>query len=186
MGDLGKRMFDILLSAVCLSLFAIPFLLIAVAIRVQDGGPAFFRQDRIGRDGQIFEMFKFRSMVQDAAKHGSYMTAEGDPRVTSIGRFLRRTSLDELPQLLNVFLGDMSLVGPRPDVPQQQELYTASDWKKRHSIQPGITGLAQVRDRSQATFEARLSSDLEYVDRRSLVLDLKILLKTARVATRSF
>lgn len=186
MRDLLKRMFDIGVSSIFLFLFAVPFIFIAIIIRVQDGGPAFFRQARIGRGGRIFAMYKFRSMVQDAAQRGSYMTEEGDPRVTKIGRFLRRTSLDELPQLLNVFLGDMSLVGPRPDVPEQQQLYAATDWEKRHSIQPGITGLAQVRYRSQATFESRLASDLEYVDRRSIALDLQILLKTARVATRSF
>ena len=125
-------------------------------------------------------MFKFRSMIIDASDKGSYQTAPNDPRITRVGRFLRRNSLDELPQLMNVLLGDMSLVGPRPDVFDQRKFYKESDWVRRVSVRPGITGLAQATVRSSATPTQRLDLDLEYVENAGLLLDLKVLVLTAR------
>ena len=119
-------------------------------------------------------MLKFRSMVKNAASIGPYFTSANDPRITRVGRFIRRTSLDELPQLINVLLGDMSLVGPRPDVPAQRSLYTEADWVQRCSVRPGITGLAQALYRSTSTEAQRLEADLRYTREASLWLDLKI------------
>jgi lipopolysaccharide/colanic/teichoic acid biosynthesis glycosyltransferase len=145
----------------------------------------FFRQVRVGRGGRDFGLFKFRSMVRDAAAIGPYSTAAGDPRITRVGRFLRRTSIDELPQLLNVLLGDMSLVGPRPDVPAQRSLYSAPDWQLRCSVRPGITGLAQAELRSEATPQQRLDLDLRYAREHGLLMDLCIVARTfGRLAGR--
>lgn len=155
-------------------------LLIAVLIRLQDGGPSLFGQQRVGRDGRVFRMWKFRSMVINAENIGGYSTADRDPRITPIGRFIRRTSLDELPQLLNVLVGDMSIVGPRPDVPAQRDLYTEEEWMTRHSVRPGITGLAQSTMRSEATAEQRKAMDLEYAKNVSLILDARIILMTIK------
>jgi len=126
-------------------------------------------------------MLKFRSMVRNAAALGSHQTAADDPRVTRVGRFIRRTSIDELPQLLNVLVGDMSLVGPRPDVPVQRSLYTDEQWTLRCSVRPGITGLAQALLRSAATPEQRLELDLRYARQRDLWLDLKIMAWTVKL-----
>jgi lipopolysaccharide/colanic/teichoic acid biosynthesis glycosyltransferase len=120
-------------------------------------------------------MLKFRSMVNNAAAVGPYYTTDDDPRITRVGRFIRRTSLDELPQLLNVLKGDMSLVGPRPDVPAQRSLYSEQEWAQRCSVRPGITGLAQALVRSDAKPGERLELDLRYVREHSTSLDLKIL-----------
>lgn len=177
---LAKRLFDILVSASLLALVLPLFVVIAFVIKLEGSGPIFFRQVRVGKDGETFRMFKFRSMVPDAEKLGGYSTAQGDPRVTRSGRFLRRTSLDELPQLLNVLLGDMSLVGPRPDVPAQREGYSEQEWKVRHQVRPGITGLAQATVRSDALPGQRKALDLEYVAKASLWMDIKILLWTVK------
>lgn len=155
-------------------------LLIAVLIRLQDGGPSLFGQQRVGLNGRVFRMWKFRSMVINAESLGGFSTADRDPRITPIGRFIRRTSLDELPQLLNVVVGDMSIVGPRPDVPAQRSLYTEEDWMMRHSVRPGITGLAQSTMRSEATAEQRKAMDLEYAKNVSLMLDARIILMTIK------
>jgi len=154
--------------------------IIALMIYLHDRGPVFYRQVRLGLGGKPFGILKFRSMVLDADKIGSYATADNDPRITRLGRILRRTSLDELPQLINVLRGDMSIVGPRPDVPAQSSLYSADAFAKRHSVRPGITGLAQARLRSAATQEERITLDLSYVDQASVLFDLKIMLWTVR------
>jgi lipopolysaccharide/colanic/teichoic acid biosynthesis glycosyltransferase len=125
-------------------------------------------------------MWKFRSMVINAESLGGYSTADRDPRITPIGRFIRKTSLDELPQLLNVLFGEMSIVGPRPDVPAQRSLYTEEEWMVRHSVRPGITGLAQSTLRSEATTEQRKAMDLEYAKNVSFALDVRIILMTIR------
>ena len=162
-------------------LILMPLLLITAAfIRLQDAGPSLFGQQRVGKDGRIFRMWKFRSMVINAESLGGYSTAERDPRITPIGRFIRRTSLDELPQLLNVLVGDMSIVGPRPDVPAQRGLYTEDEWMLRHSVRPGITGLAQSTMRSEATTAQRKAMDLEYAKNVSLALDARIILMTIK------
>ena len=169
-----KRLFDIGASLVALLLLSPLLLGTALAVAIESGFPVLFRQTRVGLGGQTFGMLKFRSMVKNAASIGPYFTSANDPRITRVGRFIRRTSLDELPQLINVLLGDMSLVGPRPDVPAQQSLYTPADWAQRCSVRPGITGLAQALYRSTSTEDQRLEADLRYTREASLWLDLKI------------
>ena len=134
-----KRLFDIGLASVMLLLLSPVLLLTALAVALESGLPILFLQTRLGLHGREFGMLKFRSMVHNAASVGPYFTAANDPRITRVGRFIRRTSLDELPQLLNVLKGDMSLVGPRPDVPVQRSLYTVADWDQRCQVRPGIT-----------------------------------------------
>jgi len=175
-----KRLFE-LFVVIFILLLVFPLLLaICLAVRLDSPGPIFFRQERVGFGGKAFIMFKFRSMRTDAADLGSYQTAPNDPRITRVGCFLRRNSLDELPQLINVLLGDMSLVGPRPDVFEQRKLYKESDWLKRVSVRPGITGLAQATARSLASPNQRLELDLEYVEKAGLLLDVKVLVLTIR------
>jgi lipopolysaccharide/colanic/teichoic acid biosynthesis glycosyltransferase len=175
-----KRLMDVMLSLLALLALS-PLLVIAAAlIAMEDGLPVMFRQVRVGRGGCEFGMYKFRSMVKDAASIGPYYTSDNDPRITRIGRFIRRTSIDELPQLFNVITGDMSLVGPRPDVPAQRELYSQADWDQRLSVRPGLTGLAQATVRSEASFEQRLALDLRYAGEASVWLDLQIMVWTVR------
>lgn len=174
-----KRLMDVVLSGLALLLLSPVLLATAAAVAIDSGFPVFFKQVRIGRGGRTFGMVKFRSMVKNAAALGPFNTAADDPRITRVGRFIRRTSLDELPQLLNVLRGDMSLVGPRPDVPVQRSLYTDDDFALRCSVRPGITGLAQVELRSEGTEDQRRELDLRYVREQSLWLDLCILARTA-------
>lgn len=170
-----KRLADMLLSLAALAALSPLLLATALAIALESGMPVLFRQARLGLGGREFAMYKFRSMVRDAASIGPWHTASDDPRVTRVGRWIRRTSIDELPQLLNVLKGDMSLIGPRPDVPAQRALYSDADWALRCSVRPGITGLAQALLRSDATSEQRLALDLRYAREHSLRLDLEIL-----------
>lgn len=151
---------------------------VAVAIYLSDSGPVLFKQRRVGRGGRDFFIYKFRSMVIDAERLGGYSTADGDPRITKVGRFIRRTSIDELPQLFNVLCGSMSVVGPRPDVPAQRALYTEAEWQLRNSVRPGITGLAQATLRSAATETQRKELDLQYAQQASLFKDIQIILLT--------
>ena len=175
-----KRVFDVAVAATLVVLAAPVLTVVAIAVASTSPGGVLFCQERVGRHGKAFKMFKFRSMVADAAHVGPYFTSDGDPRITPVGRFIRRTSLDELPQIFNVLRGDMSLVGPRPDVPAQRSLYTEGEWLARHAVRPGITGLAQATMRSAASEEQRKALDLEYARSSSLILDIKILLLTAR------
>jgi lipopolysaccharide/colanic/teichoic acid biosynthesis glycosyltransferase len=170
-----KRVLDVLVAAAALIVLSPVLALVALAIVLETGLPVLFRQVRIGLGGREFGMYKFRSMVRNAAAVGPYYTSAADPRITRVGAFIRRTSLDELPQLFNVLAGDMSLVGPRPDVPAQRSLYTGEAWAQRCSVRPGITGLAQATLRSEATPEQRLALDLRYAREHSLWLDLRIL-----------
>ena len=173
-----KRGLDIAASLAALLLLFPLLVVTALAVMLEDGRPVLFRQVRVGQGGREFGMYKFRSMVLNAAAIGPYHTSADDPRITRVGRFIRRTSLDELPQLFNVLLGDMSLVGPRPDVPVQRALYAPADWDLRCSVRPGITGLAQARLRSAATESQRLALDLQYVREHGLWLDLRIMVWT--------
>lgn len=173
-----KRLMDVALSFAALLLLSPLLLATAICVVLDSGWPALFVQQRVGRGGREFGMLKFRSMVRSAAADGSYMTDSNDPRVTRIGRFIRRASLDELPQLFNVLKGEMSLVGPRPDVPAQRADYSETHWRERCSVRPGITGLAQAKLRSQATRAERLALDLQYVRQHGIALDLKILVWT--------
>jgi len=175
-----KRLFDIGVSLIILLLMAPPMVLIAILIKLESKGPAIFKQERVGLHGQSFFIYKFRSMIVDAANQGPYFTQKNDPRITRLGRFIRKTSLDELPQIINVLKGEMSLVGPRPNVPEQRSGYTESEWNKRNAIRPGITGLAQAKLRSAATADERTRLDLEYVDKASFSYDIWVILLTVK------
>lgn len=175
-----KRAIDITASAAGLLVLAPVFVPISLAVALTSPGPVLFGHTRVGKNGAAFRMFKFRSMVKDASLIGSYQTAANDARITKVGAFLRRTSLDELPQLINVLKGDMSLIGPRPDTPQQEMGYTPEQWVARHRVKPGITGLAQVNGRSNITLEQRTAYDLAYAAAPTLAGDIRIIIDTAR------
>ena len=172
------RPFDVLIAGAALLVLS-PFLLIAaIAIKLTSPGPVLYRQRRVGRDGREFEMLKLRTMVQGSDPVGvGKVVYRDDPRVTRPGRFLRRTSLDEVPNLVNVLRGEMAIVGPRPTIPAQVADYTPRQ-RRRHEVLPGITGWAQVQGRAGIPWEERIELDVWYVDHRSLGLDLRILLKT--------
>ncbi|GAA3698155.1 sugar transferase [Zhihengliuella alba] len=185
-----KRAFDIVAAAIALIVLSPVFLAIALAIKTQDKGPAIFHQERVGKDGKTFRMYKFRSMVVDAEEqlenlatlsegNGVLFKLKTDPRVTKIGAFLRRYSLDELPQLWNVLIGDMSLVGPRPPLPSEVAMYEQYV-DRRLMVKPGITGLWQVSGRSDLSWDDSVRLDLYYVENWSLTQDLLILAKTAK------
>ena len=184
-----KRAFDIVTSLLLLLLIAPVFAVIALAIKLTSPGPVMFVQERVGLNKRRFRLYKFRTMVPDAEKKlaelernnevsGPVFKIKKDPRITSIGTFLRKTSLDELPQLINVFLGDMSLVGPRP-LPTRDYRGFTKDWhRRRFSVRPGITCLWQVGGRNSVSFDRWMELDMEYIDQWSLLLDFKILLRT--------
>jgi lipopolysaccharide/colanic/teichoic acid biosynthesis glycosyltransferase len=172
-----KRVFDIFLAALALLMFSIPILLLIWQIRSKLGSPAFFRQMRPGQNGKPFQMVKFRSMT-DARGSDGQLLPDAD-RLTPFGRFLRSSSLDELPGLWNVLKGDMSLVGPRPLLMEYLPLYS-TEQARRHNVRPGITGWAQVNGRNALSWEDKFKLDVWYVDNRSLWLDIKILWLTVR------
>lgn len=185
-----KRTFDITLTCVLLATLWPFLLLIAAAVRLSSPGPVFFVQTRIGLGGEPFRMIKFRSMYADAEqrraeiaslsdREGICLKVRNDPRITPVGRFLRRASLDELPQLFNVLLGNMSLVGPRPALPEEVALYSP-EVHRRHAVPPGITGLWQVSGRADVGFSEMVQLDLDYERRLSPGLDVRILLQTFR------
>lgn len=183
-----KRIFDIILSLIGLIVIAIPGLVISLFIYACDRGPVFYTQERVGKDGKRFKIYKFRSMYVNADTlleklreknevTGPMFKMKNDPRVTPVGRFLRKTSLDELPQLLNVLRGDMSLVGPRPPLPSEVEEYSEYD-KQRLWVVPGCTGLWQATERNNVGFAEMVELDLKYIQNRSLFLDAKIIFLT--------
>lgn len=178
---LVKRSFDIAVSAAGLLLLFVPMGLIALLIKCSSKGPAIYAQERLGKDGKAFRIFKFRTMVEDAEKNGAQWCDEKDPRVTPLGAVLRKTYLDELPQLWNILAGDMSFVGPRPE---RACYYTAFEeyihgFSERLRVKPGLTGLAQISGGSRMPPEEKIQWDVKYIKNRSLVLDLKIMLMTA-------
>jgi lipopolysaccharide/colanic/teichoic acid biosynthesis glycosyltransferase len=175
------RALDLLLVSLLLAL-ASPFLaLVALLVRLESRGPAFYRQRRVGRSGEPFELLKLRTMVPGAEAMGAGIyVVEGDPRITRVGRLLRRFSLDELPNLVNVVRGEMAIVGPRPTVQEQVDRYTERQ-RRRLEVRPGITGWAQVNGRTSLPWPERIELDVWYVEHRSLRLDLRILAKTARM-----
>jgi len=185
-----KRSFDLLVSSTALVLFSPLLLLIALAIGIDSHfqSAVLFRQQRLGRNGASFRLYKFRTMFPDAAdirnSDGSSFNAAHDDRVTRVGAFLRSTSLDELPQLFNILIGQMSLVGPRPDLVDQAQYYSGDEWR-RNLVKPGITGLAQTSGRNSISWAARKQIDLEYVANQSIRLDLKILLRTIPCVLRT-
>jgi lipopolysaccharide/colanic/teichoic acid biosynthesis glycosyltransferase len=176
-----RRAVDIAVSAVVLVLASPVLAAAVVAIRLESRGPALYRQRRIGLFGRPFEMLKLRTMVLDAERSGAGLAINvGDPRVTRVGAFLRRTSLDELPNLFNVLRGEMSLIGPRPTLPAQVAAYTPRQ-RGRLAVRPGITGWAQVNGRASLPWSERIEFDLFYVAHRSLRLDLRILWRTVAI-----
>jgi exopolysaccharide biosynthesis polyprenyl glycosylphosphotransferase len=181
---LAKRAFDLAIASLALLVFAPVMALVAAAISIEDGQPVLYRQERVGRGGKSFTIFKFRSMRMDAEKNGACLATVGDARVTAVGKFIRRTSLDELPQLFNVLRGDMSVVGPRPERPvfvsQFEQLHAR--YAERHLVRPGITGWSQVygkRVLGLGDVPDKLQGDLFYVENWSLFMDVAVCLKTA-------
>lgn len=189
---MAKRVMDFILSFIGLVLLTPLFLIVSVLIKLEDPkGSVFFYQTRIGKDEKPFRMYKFRSMVSNAEElleelldqneiSGAMFKMKEDPRITKIGKLIRRTSIDELPQLWNVIRGDMSLVGPRPALPREVNQYTSYD-KLRLRVIPGCTGLWQVSGRNNLGFHEMLELDLEYIERRNLWLDVKVLLRTVKI-----
>jgi lipopolysaccharide/colanic/teichoic acid biosynthesis glycosyltransferase len=173
------RAFDVLIAAAALIVLSPVLLAAAIAIRLGSPGPAIYRQRRVGLGGREFKLLKLRTMVQGSDPVGvGRVVARDDPRVTAAGRLLRRTSLDEIPNLVNVLRGEMAIVGPRPTIPAQVRDYTPRQ-HRRHEVRPGLTGWAQVQGRAGIPWEERIELDVEYVERRSLALDLRILAQTA-------
>jgi exopolysaccharide biosynthesis polyprenyl glycosylphosphotransferase len=190
-----KRFLDVFVSATCLILLSPAFLAIAVAVKMSSPGPVFFRQERYGWRRRRFKMWKFRSMVQNAQElmvalekqneaHGPIFKMKNDPRVTRVGRFLRQTSLDELPQLWNVLIGEMSLVGPRPMSVRDVSLFSEAQLMRRFSVRPGMTGIWQIAARGCFDFDQWIALDFAYIDDWSLTLDLKILVQTIPAVLR--
>ena len=177
-GDALNRAADVAVAGTALLVASPVLALAALAVKLQDGGPALYQQTRVGKGGADFELLKLRTMVVGAERQGAgFAVDEGDPRITGVGRILRRLSLDELPQLWNVVRGDMSVVGPRPTLRYQVERYTPHQ-RRRLEVRPGITGWAQVHGRAALPWEERIELDVWYVEHRSPWLDLKILAKT--------
>jgi lipopolysaccharide/colanic/teichoic acid biosynthesis glycosyltransferase len=189
-----KRVFDCVLAATGLVASAPLWLLLAIAIKLEDGGPVFFRQGRVGRGGRVFDALKFRSMVPDAESlTGPVQAAENDPRVTAVGRFMRSTAMDELPQLWNIFVGDMSFVGPRPLRPGEADVGSDGQvlaldqipgYDERHRIRPGLTGLAQVYAPRDVRRAAKFRLDRLYLRNAGLCLDLKLILMSFWITGR--
>jgi lipopolysaccharide/colanic/teichoic acid biosynthesis glycosyltransferase len=173
------RPFDVLVATIALVLLSPLLLIAAIAIKLGSRGPVIYRQRRVGLGGREFELFKLRTMVAGSDPVGvGTVVGRDDPRVTAAGRFLRRSSLDELPNLVNVLRGEMAIVGPRPTIPAQVKDYTPRQ-HRRHEARPGLTGLAQVQGRAGIPWADRIELDVEYVERRSALLDLRILGRTA-------
>lgn len=186
-----KRLFDFVASLAAIILLLIPGLVVALLIYFDDRGPVFYSQIRVGKNGRRFRMWKFRSMVVNADKlkeqlqdqneiSGAMFKIKDDPRITGVGKIIRKYSIDELPQLLNVLVGDMSLVGPRPPLPDEVEHYTDYD-KQRLLVVPGCTGLWQVTKRNEASFKEMVALDIKYINYSSCWYDLKIIFKTVGV-----
>lgn len=186
-----KRVLDIILSAAGIVILSPLMIVIAYKIKNEDNGPIFYKQERVGKDGRKFEMYKFRSMIVNADQllerlkgqndvEGAMFKMKNDPRITKIGYFIRKHSLDELPQLLNVLKGDMSLVGPRPPLASEVAQYTFYD-KQRLLVKPGCTGLWQSTERNNVGFDEMVQLDLSYIQNASLTLDLKIICRTVNI-----
>jgi len=190
---MAKRIFDFVVSLLCLILFVPVFLIVGILIVVDSPGPVFYLGDRIGKDGKPFKILKFRTMVVNADQIGSALTHSGDPRVTRVGRILRKCKIDEFPQLINVLLGEMSIVGPRPESPGYVEHYT-SEQRQVLRVKPGITGLTQIKFRHEETLlsqykdrerayidtimNEKLLIDLEYINNQSIILDILLIFQT--------
>jgi len=178
-----KRALDILFSISSLFILSPLFLLFYILIKVNLGSPVFFIQERPGKDGKVFKMIKFRSMTNETNKNGELLSDA--KRITKFGKFVRKTSIDELPELINILKGDMSLIGPRPLLIEYLPLYS-EEQKRRHSVRPGLSGLAQINGRNLISWEQRFKYDVEYVDNLSFWLDANIFIRTfVKVIQRS-
>jgi lipopolysaccharide/colanic/teichoic acid biosynthesis glycosyltransferase len=182
-----KRGIDLLLALLALPFWVVILVIVGSIIYFQDRGSIFYNAPRLGKDGKIFKMYKFRSMKMNAPdlrnEDGSTFNAEDDPRLTKIGKFIRKTSLDETPQILNIIKGDMSIIGPRPDLPEQISYYEDTDIRKLE-VYPGISGYSQAYFRNSAEWKDRLKNDVFYVENISLWLDIKIFFKTIECVLR--
>lgn len=174
-----KRAFDLLLATGALLVLALPLMLVALAVRLTSPGPALYWSDRVGRDNRIFKMPKFRSMRTDTPAIATHLLEYPGQWLTPIGSFLRKSSLDELPQLWSIFRGDMSFVGPRPALFNQHDLITLRQERGVHQLMPGLTGWAQINGRDELPIPQKVQLDVEYLQRRSFLFDLKILWLTA-------
>lgn len=180
-----KGLIDFILSLIATIILSPVMLIIAIAIKIDSKGPILFLQERLGKDGKVFKIIKFRTMVVNAENIGDGLSikSEDDDRITKVGKFLRKTSLDELPQFINILKGDMSLIGPRPPAtyfPHKIEDYPEEQFK-RFEVKPGITGLAQVRVRNNATWDEKIEIDLEYISKITFINDLKIVFQTIKI-----
>ena len=177
-----KRFLDVLISLLCLPIFFIILLIFGPLIYFSDKGTIFYNAERLGMNGTVFKMYKFRSMKLNAPdirnEDGSTFNSEDDPRLTSIGKFIRKTSIDEVPQILNVLKGDMSIVGPRPDLPEHFNVYSESE-KRKLSVRPGITGYNQAYFRNTIPWKERIKNDIYYIDHLSFWMDIRVVFKTA-------
>lgn len=176
-----KRLFDLMLTLIALPFWLMILIVIGPIIYIQDKGSVFYNAPRLGKNGKVFRMYKFRSMGMNAPdirnKDGSTFNSKDDPRLTKIGKFLRKTSLDETPQLLNIIKGDMSIIGPRPDLPEAMNYYTSFE-KEKLSIRPGITGYNQAYFRNSISSQDKFKKDIYYINNISLKFDLKIFFQT--------
>lgn len=177
-----KRIFDLVLAIIALPFWLIILVVVGPMIYFQDKGSIFYNAPRLGKGGKIFKMYKFRSMKMNAPdlrnEDGSTFNAEDDPRLTKIGKFIRKTSLDETPQLLNIIKGDMSIIGPRPDLPEHMELYEGNEARKLE-IRPGVTGYNQAYFRNTIPWKERIKNDIYYIDHLTMWMDIKVFFKTA-------
>ncbi len=179
-----KRVFDFTVSLLLIIILSPLFLLISLIILIDAGCPVIFRQYRVGKDNKLFYIYKFRTMKNNTRIAAKCELEESESRITASGRLLRKTSLDEMPQLFNVLRGDMSFVGPRPLIPEEKEIRALRKEYNVYSVRPGITGLAQVNGRDKLSIEEKALFDKEYIDKQSLWLDFKILLKTVSVVLK--
>lgn len=178
-----KRLLDLIFATLLIPLITIIVILIGMCIKFEDKGPILYIADRLGKNGNIYKMYKVRSMKVNAPDlrntDGSTFNSDSDPRLTKVGLFIRKTSLDELPQIYNVFLGNMSFIGPRPDLPEHKDYYTKEEIKKLE-VSPGISGYNQAFYRNSTSWKERLKNDVYYVNHLSFTLDLKILMQTIK------
>lgn len=178
----GKRLFDIIGALIILPAFLILLIPVGIGIWVSDKGNIFYNAQRLGKDGRVFKMYKFRSMKMNAPdlrnEDGSTYNGEDDPRLTKIGKFIRKTSIDELPQVINILKGDMSFIGPRPDLPEHMEMYEGDESRKLEVL-PGITGYSQAYYRNSIEWKERIKNDIYYIDHVTPLMDIKIIFKTA-------
>ncbi|MFL1471075.1 sugar transferase [Paraclostridium bifermentans] len=176
-----KYTLDKIFGAILIILISPILVFISIVIKIDSKGPIIFKQKRLGKNGKLFNMYKFRTMYVDAPdlrnEDGSTFNSDSDPRVTKVGLILRKTSLDELPQVINILKGEMSFIGPRPDLPDHYELYSKED-KRKLLVRPGVTGYAQANGRNSNSWAQRIAMDIYYVENYSLILDFRILLKT--------